>query len=157
MNFQKFPLKWKIVKHFTRPKPRVALKKLFRLHHPAPTPPDENLLSLWNKIFLKEIYRNIQTFAFKVLLECSSWACRNGAVWHHQMFAGKFLKWKMFLAVLREHILFNVELVEVGKMIDVFWVKLYCKISDNFCYSFLALILYARKYEIIKNKLWYVQ
>ena len=40
----------------------------------------KTLLSLWNKRFLKEIYRNIQTFSFKVLQECSSWASRNGAV-----------------------------------------------------------------------------
>ena len=32
------------------------------------------------KIFFKEIYRNIQIFAFKLLQECSSWASRNGLV-----------------------------------------------------------------------------
>ena len=41
---------------------------------PSPTtplsPPDKILLRLWNKNFLTEIYRNIQTFAFKVLEEC---------------------------------------------------------------------------------------
>ena len=41
------------------------------------------LLCLRNKNFLTEIYRNIQTFAFKVLQKCSSWASRNGAA---QMF-----------------------------------------------------------------------
>ena len=35
---------------------------------------------LWNKNVLSEIYRNIQTFAFKVLQQYSSWASRNGAV-----------------------------------------------------------------------------
>ena len=35
------------------------------------------------KHFLTEIYRNIQTFAFKVFQECNSWPSRNGAV---QMF-----------------------------------------------------------------------
>ena len=38
------------------------------------------LVRLWDKMFLAEIYRNIQKFAFKVLQECSSWASRNGAV-----------------------------------------------------------------------------
>ena len=59
---------------------------------------DKILLRLWNKNFLMEIYRNIQTFSLKVLQECSSWASSNYAV---QMFfltpnrarlAGKFLK-----------------------------------------------------------------
>ena len=61
------------------------------------------------------IYRNIQTFAFKVLQECSSWASRNGAVQisfltlHKNMSAGKFVKSERFLAVLQEHIIFNVK------------------------------------------------
>ena len=84
---------------------------------PSPNPPplDKMLLHLWNKTFLTEIYRNIQTFAFKVLQKCSSWASRNIAV---QMFsltrsrnmsAGKSLKLERFLAVLREHIICNVK------------------------------------------------
>ena len=50
----------------------------------------------------KEIYRNIQTFAFKVLQECSSWASRNGVVQilfltpQRNMFAGKFVKSERF-------------------------------------------------------------
>ena len=47
---------------------------------PIPPPPDKNLLRLWNKNLLRKIYRNIQTFAFKVLQECSTCASRNGAV-----------------------------------------------------------------------------
>ena len=58
------------------------------------------------KYFLTEIYRNIQTFAFQVLRECSSWAFRNGAVQMFfltptkKMFAEKFAKRVRFLAVL---------------------------------------------------------
>ena len=52
--------------------------------------------------------------------------------WQHQTFAGKFVKWERFLAVLREHIFFNVEWIDFGKMTEVFWVKLYCKISELF-------------------------
>ena len=40
--------------------------------------PDKTLLRLWNKYFLTGIYRNMKTFPFKVLQECSSWASRNG-------------------------------------------------------------------------------
>ena len=60
-----------------------------------------------------------------MLRECSSWGqemmqCKyffltpNGS-----MFTGKFLKLGRFLAVLREHIVFNVMLVEVRKMNEV--------------------------------------
>ena len=43
---------------------------------PNPTPSDKMLLRLWKKI-LTEIYRNIQTLAFKVLQKFRSWASRN--------------------------------------------------------------------------------
>ena len=62
-----------------------------RLKEIIQPPPTQN--------FLTEIYRNIQTFAFKVLRECSSWASRNDAVqmfWHQKkkknVFTGKCLK-----------------------------------------------------------------
>ena len=48
------------------------------------------------------------------------------------MSAGKSLKLERFLAVLREHIICNVKWVEVRKMSNVFWAKLYCKISGLF-------------------------
>ena len=125
MNFEKFQLKWKIVKHFTRPKQRAALRKLLSLHQP-PIPPDKILLHLWNKNFLREIYRNIQTFAFKVLQESSSWASGNVAVKmiflapNRNIFAGKFGNWKSFLAVFWEYVIFNFKRVEIRKMSDVF-------------------------------------
>ena len=53
-------------------------------HSPNPLPSDKIFLRLWSKNVLTEIYINIQTFAFEVLQECSSWASRNGAV---QMFS----------------------------------------------------------------------
>ena len=89
------------------------------------------------KNFLTEIYRNIQTFAFKVLQECSSWESINEAM---QMFfltpnrnisAEKFLKSERFLAAMREHIIFNVKRVEVHKMSEVLLAKLYRKMSDQ--------------------------
>ena len=79
--------------------------------HPSPF---KNLLRLWNKYFLTQIYRNTQTFAFKVPKECSSWTSRNGAVQtfyltpDRNMFAGKFVKSEKLLTVLREHAIFNV-------------------------------------------------
>ena len=64
---------------------------------PTPTPPDKILLHLGSKNFHREIRRNIQTFAFKMLQESSSWASRNGAVQmifltpNKNIFAGKFV------------------------------------------------------------------
>ena len=101
----------------------TAWRKLFSL--PATQPPsDKILLRLWNKHFYREIYRNIQTFAFKVLQECSSWASRKGAVQiffltpNRNMSAGKFAKSERLLAVLREDIIFNVKWVEVRKIVE---------------------------------------
>ena len=41
-----------------------------------PPPSGKTLLRLWNKIFLTEIYRNTQKFAFKVYQESGSWASK---------------------------------------------------------------------------------
>ena len=70
--------------------------------------------------------QKLQTFAFKVLQECSSWASRNDSkqmffqIPNRNMFAQKFLKTERFLTVLREHIIFSVKWVEVRKMSEVF-------------------------------------
>ena len=67
------------------------------------------------KNFLWRYAKNIQTSAFKVLQECGFWASRNCAVQmffptpNRHMFARKFIKLERFLAVLQEHIAFNVE------------------------------------------------
>ena len=91
------------------------------------------------------MYRNIQTFSFKVLQESSSWASGNGAVQmifltpNRNIFAGKFVNWESFLAVFWEHVIFNFKRVEIRKMSEVFWAKLYCKMSDLFRWFLLAL------------------
>ena len=64
------------------------------------------------------------------------------------MFGGKFVKWVKFLAALLECIFYNVEEAEIHKMSEVFWAKLYCRISDLFCCFFLDLRLSSRKSEI---------
>ena len=89
--------------------------RLKEILQPPPTHPplDKILLPLWNKTVHKEIFRNIQTFAFKVFQECGSWASRNGAVQmffarpNRNMFPEIFVKSERFLAVLREHVIFN--------------------------------------------------
>ena len=58
----------------------------------------KRLKEIIQPILFTEIYKNIQTFAFKVLQECSSWASRDGAVQiffltpNRNMFAGKLVK-----------------------------------------------------------------
>ena len=74
---------------------------------------------------------------------CSSWAWRIDAVQifflasNRKILAGKFVKWfgrfVRFMAVLREHIIFNIKWDEVRKMSEVFWAKLYSTMSDLFC------------------------
>ena len=97
---------------------------------------NKSFLRLWNKHFLTEIYRNIDTFAFQVLRKCSSWASFPVKMFFltptTYMFAGKFVKWVMFLVVLRKYIFSNAEWVELCKMSEVFWAKPYCKMSDPF-------------------------
>ena len=66
VEFPKISLKWKIWKRFTSSKQRAALRNLFGLPLTY-FPPDKVLLPLWNKHFLTEIYRNLQTSVFKVL------------------------------------------------------------------------------------------
>ena len=79
--------------------------------------------------FWTEIYRNMQIFAFQVLQEHSSWASKNSAV---QMFFLTLTSRKMFLVVLQEYIFYNVDWVEVRKISEGFWTKLYCRMSDHF-------------------------
>ena len=156
MNFKK--LKSKIVKHFTRRKQRAASRKLYDLHQP-PIPSDKILLHLWNKNFLRDIYRNIQTFPFKVLQESSSWASGNGAAQmifltpNRNIFAGKFVNWESFLAVFWDHVIFSFKRVEIRKMSEDFWVKPYYKMSDLFGWFLLALRFSATGSGI--KKLWW--
>ena len=103
-----------------------------------PTPSDKILLRLWNKHFLRKIDINIQTFAFKVLQECSSWVSGRDAVQmfflitNRKLFAGKFVKYEKLLVVYWQIMIFNGKWVEVRKMSEVFWAKLSFKMSDLF-------------------------
>ena len=62
-------------------------------------------------------------------------------------------KSERFLTVLREHIIFNVKWVDIRKTSEVFWSKLYCKMSDIFRYFLLALRLSTWKSENLKKSL----
>ena len=110
-----------------------TVSHLQEITQPSPNPPtsDKTLLRLWKKNFLTEIYRDIQTFAFKVLQKSSSWVSRNGAVQIFSLTSSRNMSERL-LGVLQEHIVFNVKWVEVRKMSDVFRAKLYSKMSDLF-------------------------
>ena len=64
---------------------------------------------------LREVYRNIKTFAFKVLQEGSSSASRSVAgqmfflALNRNMFVGNFVKSERFLAALRERVTLKVK------------------------------------------------
>ena len=94
-----------------------------------------------------DIYRNIHTFSFKLLQECTSWASRNGAV---QMFFVTPNR-NIFAGTLWENIIFNIKSVEIHKLSEVFSAKLYCKMNDPSWWFLLAFRLFARKFGVKKN------
>ena len=60
-------------KTFCEDQTAIRVKEIIKpLYHPSPEP-EKILLRLWNRYFLTEIYRYIQTFAFKVLEELVLW------------------------------------------------------------------------------------
>ena len=98
---------------------------------------------LFKKYFLTEMYRNIQTFAFWVHGECSSWVSRNRAVpiffltSTRNIVAGKFVKWVTFLVVLLDHIFIMLSDSKLVKRVRFFernyivqWVFLFA----SFCW-----------------------
>ena len=109
-------IKMIILKHFTSPKQRDSWRKLFSPHQIK-----ASYVSGVN-ILLTAVYRNIQTFDFQMLRECSTWMSRNGAV---EMFFSFFVTptRNVFLDVFQEYIFCNVEWIEARKMSEVFWVK----------------------------------
>ena len=160
---------WRMVK-LSKPKISMKMKhrktfyeaqtasRIWEVIAPLPHPchqPDKILLRLCNKNSIMEMYRNMHTFIFKVLEECSSWASRNDAVQmfylapKSKMLAGKFVKWERFLVALWKHDIFNVKLVDILKMRGGFRANLYCKMSE-LCRSFLL----ALRHSARKLKKW---
>ena len=64
------------------------------------------------------------------------------------MFAGKLVKWVKFFAVLREFIFYNFEWVEVHKMSEIFWAKIFL----YFCWIWDFLLQYLKLKD--KLKIW---
>ena len=82
-----------------------------------------------------------------MLQESSSRAPGNGAVKiffltpNRSMFAGKFVNWESFLAVFREHIIFNVKRVEVRKMSEAFLSEDLLRNEWPFSLAFIGFLL----------------
>ena len=99
MNFQKFQLKWKIVKIFYETHIASCLKQIIQLPH---SPPHKILLHLWSKIFswrYTVIYRHLFSKCFKkavlarpemVQCKCFFWhqteTCLLETLWSHKGF-----------------------------------------------------------------------
>ena len=103
-------------KSFHEAQAASCLKEIIQPFPQSPTHPHQikSYYVLGKKNFM-ELYRNIQTFAFKVLQKYSSLVSRNGATQmffltpNRNMFAGKFVKSERFLTVLREYIMFHIK------------------------------------------------
>ena len=135
LNFQKFKLKWKIWKHFRRPKQQAVLTKLFISSE------DKKFLSFWNKIFLR-----IYTGMYRDLL---SKCFENAVLWRLEMVQCKYFFWHQpetcLLAnlsseysfwLLLEYIFCNVEWLDARKISAIFWANSIVKwviCFTNFC------------------------
>ena len=146
-------MKMKNCKTFYETQTASRLKEIIQ----SPSTPHTNLATSLKQNFLREICRNIQTFAFKVLQESSSWASGNGAVQilfftpNRNMVAGKFVNWESFWTMFWDHVIFNFKRAEIRKMSEVFCAKLYGKMCDLFGWFLLALSFFATNSGIKKN------
>ena len=130
----------------TRPKQPAGLRKLFS------PPPDNKFLRIWNKNFITEIYRNMQTFAFQMFWECSSWAFRNSAgqmffLTHtRDMFVGKLVNWLRFSAVLQKYFFTMLSELRFKK-----WVSFLSETILKNEWSFLLILV---GFETLYQKIW---
>ena len=130
----------------TRPKQPAGLRKLFS------PPPDKKFLRIWNKNFITEIYRNMQTFAFQMFWECSSWAFRNSPgqmffLTHtRDMFVGKLVNWLRFSAVLQKYFFTMLSELRFKK-----WVSFLSETILKNEWSFLLILV---GFETLYQKIW---
>ena len=130
----------------TRPKQPAGLRKLFS------PPPDKKFLRIWNKNFITEIYRNMQTFAFQMFWECSSWAFRNSAgqmffLTHtRDMFVGKLVNWLRFSGVLQKYFFTMLSELRFKK-----WVSFLSETILKNEWSFLLILV---GFETLYQKIW---
>ena len=74
---------------------------------------------------------------------------------NRNMSVGKCVNWESLfcLALFWEHFIFNFKRVDIRKMSEVIWVKMYCKMGDLFRWFLLGLIFSAINSGI--KKIWW--
>ena len=122
VEFPKIPVKMKNCKTFYKTQTARRLKEIIYLF---------GTKLFWGKY--TELYRHLLSKYFE-----------NGVFERQEMLQCKCFFWhqtercllenlsERLLAVLREHMIFNVKWVEVPKISEVVWAKVYCKMSDLF-------------------------
>ena len=137
--FYNFSIKMKNCKTFYEGQTVSLVKEIIQpLHHPSLNQ-IKSYYGSGAKIFLRrytEIYRHLLSKCFRnaVLERQEMMQCKFFFLTpNRKMLAGTFVKLERFLAVLQGHIIFNVKWVEVHKMSEIFWAKLYRKTSELFC------------------------
>ena len=124
-------MKMIISKHFTIPKVRAAWRKLFS---PSPRQKLKDKAKSLEQVFSNRSLQKYTDIWFSSASKCFS----NAVLRRLEKVQCKCFFWHQpeicFSAMLQEYICYNVEWVEVLKISQVFWVKLYCKMSYLFCW-----------------------
>ena len=124
-------MKMIISKHFTIPKVRAAWRKLFS---PSPRQKLKDKAESLEQVFSNRSLQKYTDIWFSSASKCFS----NAVLRRLEKVQCKCFFWHQpeicFSAMLQECICYNVEWVEVLKISQVFWAKLYCKMSYLFCW-----------------------
>ena len=124
-------MKMIISKHFTIPKVRAAWRKLFS---PSPRQKLKDKAKSLEQVFSNRSLQKYTDIWFSSASKCFS----NAVLTRLEKVQCKCFFWHQpeicFSAMLQEYICYNVEWVEVLKISQVFWAKLYCKMSYLFCW-----------------------
>ena len=124
-------MKMIISKHFTIPKVRAAWRKLFS---PSPRQKLKDKAESLEQVFSNRSLQEYTDIWFSSASKCFS----NAVLRRLEKVQCKCFFWHQpeicFSAMLQEYICYNVEWVEVLKISQVFWAKLYCKMSYLFCW-----------------------
>ena len=124
-------MKMIISKHFTIPKVRAAWRKLFS---PSPRQKLKDKAKSLEQVFSNRSLQKYTDIWFSSASKCFS----NAVLRRLEKVQCKCFFWHQpeicFSAMLQEYICYNVEWVEVLKISQVFWAKLYCKMSYLFCW-----------------------
>ena len=145
-------MKMIISKHFTIPKVRAAWRKLFS---PSPRQKLKDKAESLEQVFSNRSLQKYTDIWFSSASKCFS----NAVLRRLEKVQCKCFFWHQpeicFSAMLQEYICYNVEWVEVLKISQVFWAKLYCKMSYLFCWFWSLWEFLQRNRKLIdKLQIW---